>query len=293
MKIAAVTMVYKDNWFLGRWLEYYGNLIGQENLYVVAHGDKTGLPEMLGGAHLIAVPRDPNDVYFDRRRWGFLSQYASALTGYYDAVICLDVDEFLVPTDPDVSFKDALDWMDSDTPRCVPGFEVFAEDSSGEAVDAGAKFAPNMEGAVFSPFYSKSCIIQKPGAFSDGAHGMMDEKPELLTDLALIHLRFANLKELERRNSVREDMAWGSIESWDEFQSEGKPLATWRRADQRSRQAFRGFRKTPEASWDNMFAAALADLDRLRVRRGNVHKFLNKNFQPYRAKLPEWMHELF
>jgi len=64
-------------------------------------------------------------------------------------------------------------------------------------------------------------------------------------DLALTHLRFANLKERERPNAMREEIAAGSIDSWPALQSEGKPFSTWRRAD--------------------------------------VHKFLNKNYEPLRA----------
>ena len=293
MNIAAVTMVWNDDWFLRRWVKYYGPLIGEQNLYVVSHGPNPGLEEIVGEANVIDVPRDPGDVHFDRRRWGFLSSYASALTHYHDAVICLDVDELLVPTHERISFAEAIANMEGDATRCVPGFELFPTDASPDMVDGADHIAPYMAGAQFSPFYSKSGIIFRPVEFFPGAHGMIGEKPALSTDLALMHLRYSNLRELERRNLVREDIATEAIENWTEFQSEGKPFSTWRRADQRTRQAFRAFNRTRQVGWDDMVATVLSELERLRVRRGKVHKFLNKKFEPLRAPLPDWMNSHF
>ena len=293
MKLAAVTMVWNDDWFLRRWVGYYGALIGENNLYVVAHGSKEGLTEIVGNANVIYVPRDPGDLHFDTRRWGFLSAYASALTHYHDAVICLDVDELLVPTRQEVSFLDAIAGMTGDATRCVPGFELFPSDAAGDTVEDADRIAPHMEGAQFSPFYSKSGIIFRPVEFFPGAHGMIGEKPELSTDLALMHLRYSNLRELERRNAAREGIASEAIDSWGDYKSAGKPFATWRRADQRTRLAFRTFKGTRQVTWEEMLKTVPAELERLRVQRGSVHKFLNKKYEPLRAPLPDWMSPLF
>ncbi|MEZ5713812.1 MAG: hypothetical protein R3D85_00775 [Paracoccaceae bacterium] len=289
MKIAAVTMVWNDDWFLDRWIRYYGPLIGEENLYVVSHGPNPGLAGIVGGANVIDVPRDPADLQFDERRWGFLSAYASALTHYHDAVICLDVDELLVPAREGLAFEDAIAGMEGDSTRCVPGFELFPEETAEQAVDGADRIAPHMAGAQFSPFYSKSGIIFRPVQFFPGAHGMIGERPELTSDLALMHLRFSNVRELQRRNAMREGLAGASIDSWSSYKAEGKPFATWRRADQRARQAFRSFERTRQVTWDEIVSTASTELERLRIRRGEVHKFLNRKFEPLRAPLPGWM----
>ena len=293
MKIAAVTMVWNDDWFLRRWIRYYGPLIGEQNLYVVSHGPNPGLQEIVGEANVIDVPRDPADVHFDQRRWVFLSSYASALTHYHDAVICLDVDELLVPTRDDLSFADAIAAMEGDTTRCVPGFELFPEENAEATVDAADHIAPHMEGAQFSPFYSKSGIIFRPVEFFPGAHGMIGEEPALSTDLALMHLRYSNLRELERRNDVRKSIATDSIDNWQSYQEAGKPFATWRRADKRTRHAFRSFKRTRQVGWEELVQTVSNELERLRVRRGTVHKFLNKKYEPLRAPLPERMKSHF
>ena len=38
MKICALTMVYRDYWALRQWYRHYGDLVGAQNLYIVAHG---------------------------------------------------------------------------------------------------------------------------------------------------------------------------------------------------------------------------------------------------------------
>lgn len=293
MSIAAITMVWNDDWFLRRWVGYYGPLIGEKNLYVVAHGPQAGLREIVGAGNLIEVPRDPADLNFDTRRWTFLSAYASSLTCYHDAVICLDVDELLVPTRTDLSFHDAVDAMAGDATRCVPGFELFPSDAAMEQVGGAARIAPHMEGAQFSPFYSKAGIIFRPAEFFPGAHGMIGERAELCGDLALMHLRYANMQELARRNGVREGIAAEAIDDWSAFHTAGKPFATWRRADQRTRQAFRTFARSRRVEWPEMIPTVLNELERLRVRRGKVHKFLNKKYEPIRAPLPDWMGDHF
>lgn len=286
-------MVWNDDWFLRRWVGYYGPLIGETNLYIISHGPSETIAGIAPDANIITVPRDPSDIRFDTRRWAFLSLYASALTQYHDAVICLDVDEFLVPSRADLTLPQAVAGMEGAQTRCVAGFELFPRDDVSDAVDTAHRIAPHMAGAQFSPFYSKSGLIFQPVDFFPGAHGMINEVPVLTPDLVLLHLRYANPSELVRRNAVRETLAEKAIDSWDDFMDEGKPFATWRRADKRTRQAFRSFAASRELPWSEMLETANEDLERLRVRRGNVHKFLNKNFEPVRAPLPEWMAPLF
>ena len=293
MKIAALTMVWNDAWFLKRWIGYYAPLIGEENLYVVSHGPDPSLAAIVGNAHVIDVPRDPADIDFDQRRWAFLSSYASALTHYHDAVICSDVDELLVPTGPDVDVVAAIARMSRPAAHCVPGFELFPKDTAAGKVDGASRLAPHMEGAQFSPFYSKAAIIFRPGQFSPGAHGMIGERPELSNDLALMHLRFSNPDELMRRNALRADIAEGSITDREQYLEAGKAFATWRKSDKRTRTAFRSFRHSRSVSWEEILPFVQTELERLRVRRGKVHKFLTKNFEPLRAPLPVWMQSHF
>ncbi len=293
MKIAALTMVWNDAWFLKRWIGYYAPKIGLDNIYIVSHGPDPSLAEIAGAANIIDVPRDPTDINFDQRRWAFLSSYASALTHYHDAVICSDVDELLVPTKEGASLTDAIGAMAEPSAHCVPGFELFPKDEAAGAVDNAERVAPHIEGAQFSPFYSKAAVIFRPAEFSPGAHGMIGERPELSLDLALMHLRFSNPEELMRRNNLRADIAESAISDRKQYLDAGKAFATWRKSDKRTRLAFRSFRHSRSVSWDEILTHVSSDLERLRVKRGNVHKFLTKNYEPVRAPLPVWMQTQF
>ena len=289
MSIAAVTMVWNDNWFLRRWISYYAPLLGERNLHVVSHGRDDSLREIVGEANIIELPRDPDDINFDTRRWGFLSSYTSALTRYHDAVICLDVDELLIPTSPDKTLPKVIADFDCETPRVMPGFELFPGDSDPTLIDEAECIAPYMAGALFSPFYSKSGIAMRPVEFFPGAHGMMDEPAKYCPDLALMHLRYANLKELERRNSARLKISQRVADDRAEFLDEGKPFATWRKADKITRRAFREFRRARQTEWGELLPHVAEELERLRVRRGRAHKFLTKRYESLRAPLPGWM----
>jgi len=38
MPAGAMTMVYKDYYFLQRWVDYYSRQFGREHLYILSHG---------------------------------------------------------------------------------------------------------------------------------------------------------------------------------------------------------------------------------------------------------------
>lgn len=65
-KIAAITMARNDEFFLGRWIKYYGNEIGTENLYIYLDGTDQTIPKNAGGANIkncrIKICRGPQAI---------------------------------------------------------------------------------------------------------------------------------------------------------------------------------------------------------------------------------------
>ena len=51
MRIAALTMVRNDDFFLERWIGYYGKVLGRENLYVFFDGKDQTVPEFCAGVN--------------------------------------------------------------------------------------------------------------------------------------------------------------------------------------------------------------------------------------------------
>ena len=66
-RICAVTMVRNDEFFLRKWVAYYGAELGFENLYVFLDGTDQPLPDWCPGVNVVAKERVPG-IYCDSRR---------------------------------------------------------------------------------------------------------------------------------------------------------------------------------------------------------------------------------
>ena len=58
-RIAAITMARDDEFFLSRWIAYYGKNLGTENLYILLDGLDQNAPENAGNAHIIKYEHTP------------------------------------------------------------------------------------------------------------------------------------------------------------------------------------------------------------------------------------------
>ena len=96
-KIAAITMARDDNFFLSRWIAYYGKNLGTENLYILLDGTDQNAPENSGRAHITKLPHIPmSRSDGDKYRIKKLSELGHELLKKYDIVIGCDADEFLI-----------------------------------------------------------------------------------------------------------------------------------------------------------------------------------------------------
>ena len=95
-KICALTMVRNDEFYLRKWVAYYGAELGMENLYVFLDGKDQDIPDWCPGVHVTAVEKIPGQVVeAEKGRLDFLSKEAAELLKTYDLVIGVDADEFL------------------------------------------------------------------------------------------------------------------------------------------------------------------------------------------------------
>lgn len=96
--IAAVTMCRGDIFFLERWIDYYGKVLGREHLYILVDGENEPLPCNAEGVNIDrrghhTLSRARGDKY----RIGELNRLSERLfASGYQAVIGIDCDEFLV-----------------------------------------------------------------------------------------------------------------------------------------------------------------------------------------------------
>ena len=104
-RICAITMARDDEFFLSRWIAYYGKQLGTENLYILLDGTDQNIPENIGNAHITKLPHeDMSRVAGDKYRIKKLSDLANELLKNYDIVIGCDVDEFLI-VDPKIHIR--------------------------------------------------------------------------------------------------------------------------------------------------------------------------------------------
>ena len=96
-KIAAITMARDDEFFLSRWIAYYGKNLGTDNLYILLDGTDQKTPENAGNAHVTKLSHTPmSRAAGDKYRIGQISKLAHELLKKYDIVIGCDSDEFLI-----------------------------------------------------------------------------------------------------------------------------------------------------------------------------------------------------
>jgi hypothetical protein len=96
-RICAITMVRNDEFYLRKWVEYYGRELGRENLYIYFDGVDQTVPAFCEGTHVVVCEKlQGNVAQGDKRRIRFLSQRAAELFKDYDLVIGTDADEILV-----------------------------------------------------------------------------------------------------------------------------------------------------------------------------------------------------
>lgn len=217
-QVAALTMVRNDNFFLEKWVEYYGTRLGYANLYVYFDGLDQEIPAFCSGVNARCVERLAGNVAKgDRLRADFLSAEAAGLFEFgYDMVIGTDVDEFLV-ADP-ASGKDLVGFLSSIRASGVSisglGVDVGQNLScekplDGDCIRNGDTFLSMRSYALLSTRYSKSTVLLKPVEWGAGFHRTRKHNFHIVKDLYLFHFGCVDLARIEAKFSDRERVAEG------------------------------------------------------------------------------------
>lgn len=211
-KICAVTMVRNDEFFLRKWIEYYGTQFGTENLYVYLDGADQTLPDDTRGANIIAVDRIAGNVArADRGRINFLSARAAELLGRYDLVVGTDVDEFLV-VDPALgeSLTSYLSRIEISPSVSGLGIDIGQHLGCETEIDASRPFLEQRRFGFLSSRYTKSSVISRAVSWGSGFHRVRNHNFRIDPNLYLFHFGCIDLKRLEARFGDRDriDNGW-------------------------------------------------------------------------------------
>ena len=197
MKIAFITMVWRDYWLLERWIAHNARLVPLRHLYVVNHGGDPEVDRIAAGCNVIHVPRDGVTIDLTERRWALLSAQTNGLLAFYDRVICTDVDEFLVylGDKPDLATHLAAKAVAHDALAPI-GLNLMPVPEADAAPDA--PLLARWPHALLSAKYTKPCIAAQRVQYTTGGHGLRRGAFEIDPEVALLHLHYVTPDYAER-----------------------------------------------------------------------------------------------
>lgn len=212
-KIAVITMARNDDFFLSRWIQYYGAELGEENLYIYLDGEDQPIPPNAGKVNIIHEKRVAEHVVAaEKRRLGFLSDIAARLMTKekYDLVIGVDADEFLV-VDPKVGKSLAAYLSDLDINSSVSGLgvDVGQHMDLEPTLDKNRPFLIQRAYALLSSRYTKPSVISKPVRWGSGFHRVRNHNFHIDPNLYLFHFGSVDYEMILERFQDKDRMATG------------------------------------------------------------------------------------
>ena len=207
-------MVRNDDFYLRKWVEYYGAQLGRENLYIYFDGTDQQIGDFCEGTHAELHEKIGTQVVSaEKGRLKFLSDRAAALLGSgYDLVIGVDADEFVV-VDPKLgmSLPEFLSRQKIGTSLSALGLDFGQKlGEEGDITDA-EPFLQQRHYAQLGTRYTKPSIVGRPCVWGSGFHRIKGHNFHIAKDLYLMHFGYFDMKRLQDRfqDADRVGQGWG------------------------------------------------------------------------------------
>jgi hypothetical protein len=204
-RIAAITMARNDEFFLSRWVEYYGGEIGIENLYIILDGTDQIAPKNAKGANIIKMPHtDMSRATGDKYRIGKISELACDLFKKYDIVIGCDSDEFLI-VDPNTrkTLSEYLSNLKYSTTVSGLGLDVGQNLSKEKKLNTKKPMLVQRSYALLSTRYTKPVVLFKPAHWGSGFHRVKHHNFHIDKNLYLLHFGAVDMEMLVSKAQKR------------------------------------------------------------------------------------------
>ncbi|MEJ7707574.1 MAG: glycosyltransferase family 2 protein, partial [Nocardioidaceae bacterium] len=210
-RVAAITMSRDEADMLPRWVNYYGDQLGRDNLLILDDNSVDGSTDGLPCA-VYRLPPSPWKTSFLAARGKLFNGIASGLLACYDVVIATDVDEFLVP-DPALH-SGLVDYLSerSDRDAIAPlALNVLHNARLEPPLDLTRPVLSQRRFVKFAPNMCRPVIKRIPADWR--RHGI--KAPfEIDRDLWLMHLKYYDTAALttvaERRHVLHQQDGRGS-----------------------------------------------------------------------------------
>ena len=204
-RIAAITMARNDEFFLSRWIAYYGKQLGTENLYIILDGTDQKTPLNAGNAHIEKLPHtNMSRAAGDKYRIGKISELAHELLKSYDIVIGCDTDEFLI-VDPNTkkSLAEYLSAIKIKTTVSGLGLDVGQHLKLEQPLDTDMALLEQREYALLSTRYTKPVVINRPVNWGSGFHRIKNHNFHIDPNLYLLHFGAVDMNMLIQKAESR------------------------------------------------------------------------------------------
>ncbi len=212
-RIAAMTTVRNDEFFLRKWVKYYGDQLGEENLYVFLDGKDQQRPEWCPKVNVEIIDKIPGKVAeMDRRRAALMSDKAAELLeSSYDMVIGTDGDEFLI-VDPMLGqgLAEYLSNLPPSISYSALGLDVGENINCEKPLDNSKTFLSQREYGLLNTRYTKAVVITRPVRWGSGFHRVRWHNFHIQKDLYLFHFGFVDFERFKSRlgDKDRLDAGW-------------------------------------------------------------------------------------
>lgn len=204
-KIAAITMARNDEFFLTRWIKYYGEMIGTENLYIYLDGTDQQIPKNAGAANITKLPHtDMTRSVGDKYRIGLINDLAKKLLKTYDIVIGCDCDEFLI-VDPAVNknLDEYLSELKIKNTVSGLGLDIGQNMKMEQTLDITKPILEQREYALLSTRYTKPVVKNAPLDWGSGFHSISGHNFHIDKNLYLLHFGAVDMQMLEHKAASR------------------------------------------------------------------------------------------
>jgi len=187
--ICVISMVRNDEFFIPKWINYYGAQFGHENLFLILDGHDQALPD---GHEKINVIRLPHRAFGrargDRNRSKIISFLARALFFRYDLIIAHDIDELLV-VDPNQhqTLAEYLQKPVKSASLSALGLDVGQHRESEQPIDPDRPFLEQRSFAHVSARYTKPIVATTPLTWGSGFHRVKGRNFHIDQNLYLFH----------------------------------------------------------------------------------------------------------
>lgn len=211
-RIAVVTMVRNDDFFLEKWVEYYGSQVCKENLFIFFDGKDLPIPEFCSGTNAEAVDKiGTHVVAAEKGRLKFLSSKAAELLQQgYKAVVGVDADEYVV-VDPSssLSLKEYILIHDNGKSLSALGLDFGQKLGEESDLSLSEPFLSQRKFAQIGTRYTKPSILYRPSEWGSGFHRIKGENFRIGKDLYLLHFGYSDKKIIEDRFKDKDRLSQG------------------------------------------------------------------------------------